>query len=131
MTDPSLGSDAVVKKGTTEIGYATGITSGINIDLIKEYIIGQANPGVLRSGPQTYPLRIDKMMLDTEFANHVLNGDSVSFEFSPAGTGTGANNPKITMTGVTLTSWEMTIRAEGVVMESLSGEGKVLTLGEW
>ena len=126
MTDPSLGSEAVVKKGGTEIGYATGITSGINIDLIKEYIIGQANPGVLRSGPQTYPLRIDKMMLDTEFGNHVLNGDSVSFEFNPAGTAAGT--PKVTISGVTLTSWEMTIRAEGVVMESLSGEGKVLTL---
>ena len=126
MSTPSLGSDALVKKGGTEIGYATGITSGINIDLIKEYIIGQSNPGVLRSGPQTYPLRIDKMMLDTEFAGNVLNGDSVSFEFAPGGTATG--KPKVTITGVTLTSWEMTIRAEGVVMESLSGEGKVLTL---
>ena len=129
MSAPSLGSDAVVRKGSTEIGYATGVTSGINIDLIKEYIIGQANPGVLRSGPQTYPLRVDKMMLDTEYAGNVLNGDSVSFEFSPAGTATG--KAKVTITGVTLTSWEMTIRAEGVVMESLSGEGKVLTLTAW
>ena len=126
MSTPSLGSEAVVKKGSTEIGYATGVTAGINIDLIKEYIIGQANPGVLRSGPQTYPVRIDKMMLDTEYAGHVLNGDSISFEFSPAGSGTGT--PKVTITGVTLTNWEMTIRAEGVVMESLSGEGKVLAL---
>jgi hypothetical protein len=40
----------VVKKGTTEIGYATGIRIGMDIDTIKEYCIGDDNPKVFEAG---------------------------------------------------------------------------------
>jgi len=35
LSGPFLGQNAIVKKGTTEIGYATGITIGMDIDTIK------------------------------------------------------------------------------------------------
>ncbi len=46
MSERSLGSDAKVLKGGTEIGFATGARCGIDVDIIKEYIIGRVNPGV-------------------------------------------------------------------------------------
>jgi len=35
LAGPFIGQNAVVKKGSTEIAYATGVTIGVDIDTIK------------------------------------------------------------------------------------------------
>jgi hypothetical protein len=126
---PILGSQAKIKKGTADIGYATGVRVSIDVDLIKEYAIGSDSPAVVAAGPKTFSIDIDKMYIDNSYATDVLNGAEVDIEVAPKGTGAG--NPKITIEDVIFTGWELTIEAEGVIMESVKGEGKTLTLGTY
>jgi len=126
MSTPVIGRNAVVKKGTSEIGYATGVRVSIDVDLIKEFKIGSDKPAVLESGNKSFRVTVDKMYIDNTYATDVLNGTKVSIEIQPAGAGTG--KPKITLSNVVFTSWELTIDQDGVVMESVEGEGDSLTL---
>jgi len=126
MSTPVIGRNAVVKKGTSEIGYATGVRVSIDVDLIKEFKIGSDKPAVLESGNKSFRVTVDKMYIDNTYATDVLNGTKVSIEIQPAGAGTG--KPKITISNVVFTSWELTIDQDGVVMESVEGEGDSLTL---
>ncbi|MEM1558183.1 MAG: hypothetical protein QXG12_06285 [Thermoproteota archaeon] len=126
MSTPVIGRNAVVKKGTTEIGYATGVRCSIDVDLIKEFKIGSDKPAVLESGNKSFRVTVDKMYIDNTYATDVLNGTKVSIEIQPAGAGTG--KPKITISNVVFTSWELTIDQDGVVMESVEGEGDTLAL---
>lgn len=129
MAGPFLGQNATVKKGGTEIGHATGVRVGIDVDTIKEYAIGDDSPKVFESGSKSYPVSIDMMMLDTEFGADVLNGASCSLEVAPGGTATG--NPKVTVGNVVFTSWELTLEPSGVVMEAISGEGRSITFAAY
>jgi len=45
----------------------------------------------------------------------------------PQGTGTG--KPQIDITNVVFTSWELSVEQDGVVMESIEGEGTNITWG--
>jgi len=127
LAGPWLGSDAYVKYGATECGYATGVDIRISADIIKEYVIGQVNPGVLKTGPQSYPVSVDKMMLDTEACEDVLNGDTLSLVVQPGGTESGS--PKFTVGNITFNEWELHVGPEGVIIESLKGEGTTFTSG--
>jgi len=129
MSTPVIGRNAVVKKGTTEIGYATGVRCSIDVDLIKEFKIGSDKPAVLESGNKSFPVSVEKMYIDNAYATDVLSGTKVTIEIAPRGTGVG--NPKITISNVVFTSWELTIDQDGVVMESVEGEGDSLTLGTY
>ena len=127
MSTPVIGRNAVVLKGTTEIGYATGVRSSIDVDLIKEYKIGSDKPAILESGNKSFKITIDKMYIDNAYAQDVLNGAKVNIEVRPRGSGTGL--PKIVYNNVVFTSWDLTIDQDGVVMESVEGEGDGVTLG--
>ena len=127
MSSPIVGYNAVVKKGDTEIGYAKGVTVGIDVDLIKEYALGDSKPQVLEAGNKSFPVSIEKMYVDNTYATDVLNGTAVNIVVQPAGQGSG--KPEITVSDVVFTSWELSITQDGVVMESLEGEGKSITLG--
>jgi len=117
----------VIKKGSTEIGYAKGVTVGIDVALIKEYKLGDDDPAVLDDGNKSYKVNIDRMYIDSTYANDVLNGTSVTIEVQPEGSGTGKQ--KITLSNVIFNSWELSIEQDGVEMESISGEGKTLAFG--
>ncbi|MCD6528768.1 hypothetical protein J7L06_00550 [Candidatus Bathyarchaeota archaeon] len=127
MSTPLLGKDAVIMIDTTEIGYAQGVRVGISADLIKEYKIGSDKPEVLKSGNKAFSVSFDAMYIDKSYAEQVLNGAEVSVVVRPAGTGSGLE--EITISDVVLTSWELTISQDGVILESVEGEGKDITFG--
>ena len=127
MSSPLLGRSAVLKIDTAEVGYAQGIRVGVSADLIKEYKIGSDKPEVLEDGNKSFTVSIDKMYIDKTYAEDVLNGTSVSVVIRPAGTGAGLE--EITISNVILNAWEMTITQDGVILESVSGEGKDITFG--
>jgi len=127
MSTPLLGRNAVVLKGATEIGYATGIRASIDVDLIKAFKLGSDKPAVLESGNKSFTVRIDKMYIDSTYATDVLNGTKVAIDVLPAGSGAG--KPKITLTNVVLTGWDLTIDQDGVIMESVEGEADGITFG--
>jgi len=127
---PLLGRNAVILKGATEIGYCSSVTVSIDVDLVKEYAIGGANPdkpAFLASGNKSFKVSIDKMYVDGAHANDVLNGTALTIEVRPEGTGTG--KPKITVSNVILNSWELSIEQDGVIMESVEGEGTGIAWG--
>lgn len=121
MSTPLIGRNAVIKKGTADIGYCTGVRVALDVDLIKAYRIGSDTPAVLTAGNKTFRVSIEKMYIDNAYAADVLNGTAVTIEIQPAGTGTG--KPKITLSNVVFNSWELTIDQDGVIMESVEGEG--------
>jgi len=127
MSSPLLGKDAVIQIDGTEVGYAQGVRVGISADLIKEYRIGSDKPEVLSSGNKTFTVSFDAMYIDKSYAEKVLNGTAVSVVVRPAGTGSGLE--EITISDVVLTSWELTISQDGVILESVEGEGKDITFG--
>jgi hypothetical protein len=122
---PIVGRTAVIKKGTTEIGYCKSVSVSIDVDLIKEYFIGGTSPdkpAVIASGNKSFKVSIEKAYIDSTYANDVLNGSAVTISVLPQGTGTG--KPQIDITDVVFTSWELSVEQDGIIMESVEGEGK-------
>lgn len=127
MSSPVVGRNAVIQKDGADIGYAVGVTIGIDVDLVKEYAIGSDTPVVLESGNKSFTVSIEKMYVDNAYAEDVLSGSKVSIVVQPAGVGSG--KPTITISNVVFTSWELSIEQDGVVMESVEGEGESITFG--
>ena len=127
MSTPIVGRSAVVLKGANEIGFCTGVRVGIDVDLVKAYKMGSDKPAVLESGNKSFTVRVDKMFIDSANATDVLNGTKVTIEVRPAGSGAG--KPKITLSNVVLTGWDLTVDQDGVIMESVEGEGDGITFG--
>ena len=127
MSSPLLGRSAVIKIDESEVGYAKGVTIGIDVDLIKDYKIGDDKPAVIESGNKSFSVSIEKMYIDKTYGEDVLNGTKVSVVVQPAGTGAG--NEEITISNVVLNSWELTIEQDGIILESVSGEGDSITFG--
>jgi len=130
MSTPIIGRTAVVKKGTTEIGYCKSVSVSIDVDLIKEYFIGGTSPdkpAVIASGNKSFKVSIEKAFIDSSYATDVLNGSPVTIEVYPQGTGTG--KPKITLSNVVFTSWELSVEQDGIIMESIDGEGAGIEFG--
>jgi len=127
MSSPLIGRDAVIQIDGSDVGYAQGVTLSLDADLIKEYKMGDDKPAVLSSGNKTISVSIDKMYIDKTYAENLMNGTTVDVVIRPAGTGSGEE--EITVSNVVFTSFEMTITQDGVVMESLSGEGDSITFG--
>ena len=127
MSSPIIGKDAVIQIDGEDVGYAKGVTIGIDVDLIKDYVIGSDTPAVLEAGNKSFSVSIEKMFIDNTYAQDVLNGAKVNIVVRPAGTGSGL--PEITISNVVLNSWELSIEQDGIVMESVSGEGDSITFG--
>ena len=127
MSSPVLGKDAVIQIDGEDVGYAKGVRVSIDVDLIKDYVIGSDTPVVLEAGNKSFSVSIDKMWIDKTYADKVLNGTKVSVIVRPEGTGSGKT--EITISNVVFNSWELSIEQDGVVMESVSGEGDSMTIG--
>jgi len=130
MSTPIIGRTAVILKGTTEIGYCKSVSVSIDVDLIKEYFIGGTSPdkpAVIASGNKSFKVSIEKAFIDAAYATDVLNGSTVTIEVRPQGTGTG--KPKITLSNVVFTSWELSVEQDGIIMESIDGEGTGIEFG--
>jgi len=127
VSTPIVGRNGVVKMGTSEIGYAKGVTVSVGVDLIKEYALGDNKPVVLADGNQSYKVTVESMYVDNSFASAVLAGTAVDIALYPNGEGTG--KPVVTVSDVVLTSWKLEQKQTGVVMQSVEGEGASLTAG--
>ena len=127
MSSPLLGRSAVIQIDSVDVGYAKGVTVGIDVDLIKDYRIGSDTPAVIESGNKSFSVSIEKMYIDKTYGEDVLNGTKVDVVIQPAGTGSGKE--EITISNVVLNSWELTIEQDGVILESVSGEGDSITFG--
>ena len=127
MSTPIVGRNGIVKKAGTAIGYAKGVSVSIGVDLIKEYAMNSNKPALLEDGNQSYKVSVESMYVDNTYATVVLTGDAVDIELDPAGTGTG--KPKVTVKNVVFTSWKLDQKLNGVVMQSMEGEGDDLQLG--
>jgi len=101
----------------------------IDNELIKAYKIGSSTPALLAQGKQTFKVHIDKMYIDNTYAT-IVNAQTVTATviFYPAGS-TSAGNPKITINNVKWASGSVKGDNEGIVMESLDGEGDSVSLG--
>jgi hypothetical protein len=115
--------------GASAIGYATGVTSNLSADLIKEYIMGSDKPTVLSSGNKTIKITCDKLYIDNTYLTQVLGGTAVDFVIGPAGTSSG--KPKITIKNVVLNVWDFKAEQKGVVSEKVSGEGDDIQAGTY
>lgn len=122
---PLLVRAAAVYQGTTEIGYAKGVTIEVTADLVKEYKIGDDDPAVLSSGNKSYKATIDKMYIDSTYRALVVAGTAVTLKLRPSGTGTGLE--EIQLTNFVFSSAKTTGTQEGVFMENLTGEGTALS----
>jgi len=110
--------------GMTErllIGYAKTVSASVDVDLIKEYVFGSDKPAVLSSGNKTFKVSIDLLYVSSKFANKILAGEKFDIMIAPDGWGSG--KPLITLRNVMLNSWEQSIEQDGVIAESLEGEG--------
>lgn len=126
MSMPIIGRRAVIKRDTATIGYATGVTVSIDAELIKMYAIGDDKPVILESGNKSFKVSIEKMYIDNTYAQDIVNGSKITIEILPDGVGIG--KPRITLSNVILSSWELTIEQDGVIMESIEGEASAITL---
>jgi hypothetical protein len=113
--------------GATTIGFATGFTCNIGVDLIKEFALGSDKAQVLSGGNKSFKVSCDKMYIDNTYASQVLGGTPVDFVIGPAGSSTG--KPKITIKNVVLTVWDFKADQKGIVSEKVSGEGNDFVVG--
>jgi len=130
MSSPVLGRNAVIQIDSADVGYCTGVTVSISADTIKEYFISDTNPdrpAVLESGNKTFEVSIERAWIDKTYAEKVLGGTTVDIVIRPEGTGSGKT--EITLSDVVLTADEISIEQDGIVMESISGEAKDITIG--
>lgn len=63
-----IGRNAVIRKDGVDIGYAKGVTAGIDADVIKDYALNDDKPAILQSGNKSFPISIEKMYLDNTYA---------------------------------------------------------------
>jgi hypothetical protein len=127
MSTPLIGRNAVIQMGTTTIGYAQGMTTDLNVDLIKEFAFNSDKAAVLAAGNKHFKVSCDRMFIDGTYATQVLGGTPVNFIIGPAGTTTGS--VKLTISNVVLTVWSWKADPKGIVTEKVQGEGNNLTVG--
>ncbi|MEM3579480.1 MAG: hypothetical protein QXL54_04595, partial [Candidatus Bathyarchaeia archaeon] len=93
---------------------------------IKEYVLGSDKPVVLESGNKTFKVSIERLVVGSFYGEQVLAGTPVTLIVAPDGWGAG--KPLITLDSVTFSSWEEAISQDGVIAESVDGEGKDITI---
>jgi len=122
------GASGSTSNGVTraQIGVAKGVTIDGARDLIKEYILGSDKPKILESGNQTFTLAIELAYIDSLWATKVLDGTKVDIAAAPKGWATG--NPLIIVKRARLNAWTKEIVQDGIIAESLEGEGDDLDL---
>ncbi|MGA3192663.1 MAG: hypothetical protein ABSD73_09165 [Candidatus Bathyarchaeia archaeon] len=125
MSTPLIGRNAVVQYvsgGTaTTIGYAQGVTEDVTADLIKEFQLNSDHPALLAAGNKSFKIAVDRMYIDTFFAQVMYGNQVVDFVIGPAGTSVGL--PKITIKNVVLIAHNIKVDQKGIVGQKITGEG--------
>jgi hypothetical protein len=103
-------------------GLAKTCTVSVDVDLVKEYVIGSDTPNFLASGNKGFKVSFDMLYMDDKYAQKVLGGDK--FDVIVAPDGWAAGKPLVTLRNVVLNSWEQAITQDGVIAESVEGEGE-------
>jgi len=122
MAGPYYGAKADVLYGATTVAHARGITVGISGDVIKDYDFDSIAPGILEYGNQSYPVSIEKMYMDKEYASIILAKTKVNIQIRPADTETGSGKA-VLLKNCVLPVWEITMTKDGAIIENMSGEG--------
>jgi len=129
MSTPVIGRNAVIKMGTTVVGYATGVTSSINVDKIEDFVLNSDKAAILAAGNKHFKISVDKMWVDNTYATQILTGTAVDFEIGPAGTTTG--KVKYTIKNVILEVMDFKADQKGIVTEKISGIGNDFVIGTY
>lgn len=124
---PNIGSNAIVKKGSSVLAKCEGVTVGMKAVLVKKYEIGSADPAMIKVGHKTYPIHIDRLFTDFALINDLIGGSTFTLEVYPGGTGAG--EAKLTYTNSRINDWEMSFDADGPVLESCDGEAESIATG--
>ncbi len=126
---PVIGRNAVIKMGTTVIGYAQGVTGSINVDKIEDFVLNSDKAAILAAGNKHFKISVDKMWVDNTYATQILAGTPVDFEIGPAGTSTG--KVKYTIKNVILEVMDFKADQKGIVTEKISGIGNDFVIGTY
>jgi len=127
LSTPLKGRDAVIKIAGTAVGYAKGYTITPEMATIDEYKFGSDKPAVHDFGNRSFRVTIDKMYIDKTHATQILAGTKVTVVVQPAGTGTGKE--EYTFSNVVFSRWTMTAVQDGIIGETIEGEGAGATIG--
>jgi len=103
-------------------GLAKTCTVSVDVDLVKEYVIGSDTPNFLTSRKKGFKVSFDMLYMDDKYAQKVLAGSKFDVIVAPDGWATG--KPLVTLRNVVLNSWENSITQDGVIAESVEGEGE-------
>jgi len=103
-------------------GLAKTCTISLDVDLVKEYVIGSDKPSMLASGKKGFKVSFDMLYMDDKYAQKVLAGNKFDVIVAPDGWATG--KPLVTLRNIVLNSWENSITQDGVIAESVEGEGE-------
>jgi len=128
-TLPNIGSNAAVHKSGVAHAYCTGVTVGAKAELIKKWVIGTADPKMIKVGHKSYPISIDALFADFSFINEVLAADTTCTMYVYPGDGSAANEAEVTLTNVRFNDWELSINEDGPSLERVSGEAEALATG--
>jgi hypothetical protein len=124
--NPIVGRLAVIQMNSAgtavTIGFATGMTTDISAELIKEYALGSDHPAILASGNKSFKVSCDMMYIDNTYASQVYGGAAVTMIIAPAGT-TTTGYPKITLPNVILNAFSFKADTKGIVTGKVTGEG--------
>ena len=131
MSTPIVGRSGKILKDSVPIGYCRGVTTTFTAEAVKDYSLDDVAPAVLETGNQTYTVSIEKLFVDSEYANLLLNGTKFDIELGPKGT-TPPGEPKITLNDVVMTSWKIeTPKMTGAVIENIEAEAASVTIGTY
>jgi hypothetical protein len=121
MSTPVIGRNAVIQMSGTTIGYATGVTSDVNVDKIEDFALLSDKAAILAAGNKHFKVACDKLWIDSTYVNQVIGGTAVDVIIGPAGTTTG--KIKWTIKNVVFLVWSFKADQKGIVSEKVSGEG--------
>ena len=127
MSTPMVGRSGVVKKEGVAIGYCKGITTTVSAEINSDYSMDSTAPVFVEGGNQSYKVSIERMYIDNTYLSLILAGTKVDIEVDPAGSTAG--KPKITIADVVFSSWKLSQKLTGAVLEDLEGEGLTVTAG--
>jgi hypothetical protein len=107
-------------------GLAKSVSTSLDANLVKEYVIGSDTPNFLAAGNKSFKVTFKLLYADDKYAQKVLAGTKFDVIIAPNGWGTG--NPLVTLKNVVVNSWGQSIEQAGVIIEDVKGEGDSVEL---
>ena len=123
-----LGRSGVILVGSTVIGKVKNVTIDISAEKIKEYTWDSDKPDALFSGNKSFTFGVEKLYVDSTYANYVRNGDVLAtIVVRPEGTGSG--KPTATLNSAILDKFSYKEAQNGIIGENVTGEAMDLVFG--